>query len=87
LVIEVMAQVSSLLTFGDNGKPPGKFAFLMGIEQAQFRRTVGPGDQIVVEAEMLHVCEDSCKVKAVAKIDGIPAAEATMTFGLMDVSQ
>jgi len=84
LILEVMAQVSSVLIFGENGRPPGKVAFFMGIEKARFRRTVGPGDQIVVEAEMMHFRHDACKIKAVAKVDDATAAEAIMTFGLMD---
>ena len=87
LIIEVMAQVSSVLIFGDGSRSPGQLAFFMGIDRAKFRRTVGPGDQIVVEAEMVHVRQDACKVKAVAKVDGVIAAEAVMTFGLMDAPE
>ncbi len=84
LIIEVMAQVGSVLIFGDNGQTPGKLAFFLGLERTKFRRTVGPGDQIVVDAEMIHMRHDACKIRAVAKVDNAVAAEATMTFGLMD---
>ncbi len=87
LIIEVMAQVSSVLIFGNHGRPPGKLAFFMGIEKAKFRRTVSPGDQIVVEAEMIHERHNACKVKAIAVVDGISAAEAVMSFGLMDAPE
>ena len=56
----------------------------LGIDRAKFRRTVVPGDQIVVETEMLHLRRNACKVHAVARIDGEIAAEADMMFGLMD---
>ncbi len=85
LIVEVMAQVSSVLVFG--GDPigyPGKIAFFLGIDHARFRRTVIPGDQLVVEAEMLQMRRNACKVKARALIDGNVAAEAEMLFGLMD---
>lgn len=85
LIIEAMAQVSSVLIFGENGEPAGKLAFFMGIEKAKFRQTVVPGDQLVIECEMVRLRTNACKVKAVAKVDGEIAAEATMTFGLMDV--
>lgn len=87
LILEVMAQVSSILIFGDESRLPGQLAFFMGIDKARFRRTVGPGDQIVVEAEMLHCRHNACKVKAIAKVDDIVAAEAIMSFGLSDTHQ
>ena len=88
LIIEVMAQVSSVIIFGEGEKDtPSKVAFFLGIDKAKFRRTVVPGDQLVVEAEMIHSRKNACKVKAVAKIEGVIAAEAEMLFGLMDTDQ
>jgi UDP-3-O-[3-hydroxymyristoyl] N-acetylglucosamine deacetylase/3-hydroxyacyl-[acyl-carrier-protein] dehydratase len=85
LIIEAMAQVSSVLIFGDNGEPQNRLAFFMGVEKAKFRRTVVPGDQLVIESEMIHFRHNACKVKAQALVDGQIAAEATMTFTLTEV--
>jgi UDP-3-O-[3-hydroxymyristoyl] N-acetylglucosamine deacetylase / 3-hydroxyacyl-[acyl-carrier-protein] dehydratase len=87
LIIEAMAQVSSVLIFGDKGEAPEKLAFFLGIEKAKFRRTVVPGDQLVIESEMIRHRHNACKVRAVAQVDGAVAAEATMTFGLMEVDR
>jgi 3-hydroxyacyl-[acyl-carrier-protein] dehydratase len=87
LIIEVMAQVSSVLIFGDGNREPRKIAFFLGIDRAKFRRAVVPGDQIVVEAQMLQLRRNACRVRAVAKIEGIVAAEAEMMFGLMDAPE
>lgn len=84
LIIEAMAQVSSVLIFGENGEPQGQLAFFMGIDKAKFRRTVIPGDQLVIEAEMIHVRHNACKVRAVAMVDNAVAAEAVMSFGLVE---
>lgn len=88
LVIEVMAQVGSLLVFDADAvlrhDTPKQYAFLLGIDRARMRRSVVPGDQIVVEAEVIHSRRNAIKVKATARIDGDPAAEAEMLFGLMD---
>jgi UDP-3-O-[3-hydroxymyristoyl] N-acetylglucosamine deacetylase/3-hydroxyacyl-[acyl-carrier-protein] dehydratase len=84
LIIETMAQVSSVLIFGDDGVEPKKVAFFLGIDRAKFRRTVVPGDQLVVEAEMLQLRRNACRVRATAKVDGAVAAEADMMFGLME---
>ncbi len=83
LIIEVMAQVSSVLAFGDGSERPEALAFFLGIEKARFRRTVVPGDQLVIESKMLHLRRNACKVHAVARVEGDIAAEATMFFGLM----
>jgi UDP-3-O-[3-hydroxymyristoyl] N-acetylglucosamine deacetylase/3-hydroxyacyl-[acyl-carrier-protein] dehydratase len=83
LIIEAMAQVSSVLIFGENGEPSDKLAFFLAVEKAKFRQTVVPGDQLVIDAEMLHLRHNACRVKAIARVDGQVAAEATMTFGLM----
>jgi UDP-3-O-[3-hydroxymyristoyl] N-acetylglucosamine deacetylase/3-hydroxyacyl-[acyl-carrier-protein] dehydratase len=85
LIIEAMAQVASVLVLGDGGEPQDKLAFFMGVERAKFRRTVVPGDQLLIEAEMLHFRHNACKVRAQALVDGQVAAEATMTFSLTAV--
>lgn len=84
LIIEAMAQVSSVLIFGENGEPKDQLAFFMGVDKAKFRRTVVPGDQLVIEAEMIQHRHNACRVKAVAIVDGVTAAEAIMTFGLVE---
>ncbi len=84
LIIEAMAQVSSVLIFGEGGEPNGQLAFFLGVEKARFRQTVVPGDQLVIECEMVHLRHNACKVRATAKVEGIVAAEAVMTFGLLD---
>ncbi len=84
LIVETMAQVSSMLMLGHDGESPGKLAFFLGIDKAKFRRSVVPGDQLVVEAETVKLRRNACRVKAVARIEGEVAAEAEMLFGLMD---
>ena len=87
LIIEAMAQVSSVLIFGPDGEPTGKQAFFLGIDNAKFRRTVVPGDQIVIESTMKRMRRNACRVKAVARVDDEIVAEAEMTFMLQDVNQ
>ncbi len=82
LIIEVMAQVSSVLIY--SGSPGEKMAFFLGINNAKFRRTVVPGDQLVVETEMINARRNACKVRAVARVDGDIACQAEMMFGVMD---
>ncbi len=84
LILEAMAQASSVVIFGENGEPNGQLAFFMGVDRAKFRRTVVPGDQLTLEAEVVHIRHNACKIRARALVDDVVAAEAVMTFGLMD---
>lgn len=85
MIIEVMAQVSSVLIFGPDGEPTGKRAYFLGIEKARFRRAVVPGDQLLIQAEVIHLRRNACRIKAVATVDGEVAAQAEMMFGLQSV--
>jgi UDP-3-O-[3-hydroxymyristoyl] N-acetylglucosamine deacetylase/3-hydroxyacyl-[acyl-carrier-protein] dehydratase len=87
MIVEAMAQVSAVLIFGDGRDPDGKLAFFLGVDKAKFRRTVVPGDQLIIECEMVRRRKNACKVAAKALVDGRIAAEAVMTFGLMPVEQ
>jgi beta-hydroxyacyl-ACP dehydratase FabZ len=86
LVIEVMAQVGSVLVISDEAAirkgTPTEIAYLLGIDKARFHRNVVPGDQIIVEVEMLEMSETQCLIKAVAKIEDRIAAEAELLFGI-----
>jgi len=87
MIVEAMAQVSAVLIFGDGREPDGKLAFFLGVDKAKFRRTVVPGDQLIIECEMVRRRKNACKVAAKALVDGRVAAEAVMTFGLMPMEQ
>ncbi len=86
LVMEVMAQVGSLLVVSDAAATrkgnPGEIAYLQGIDKARFLRNVVPGDQIIVEVEMIEMSGTQCVIKAVAKIEDRIAAEAELLFGI-----
>lgn len=84
LIIEAMAQVSSVLIFGGEGEPEGKQTYFLGIDKAKFRKKVVPGDQIIIESKMLRVRRNACRVRATAKVDGQIVAEGDMLFGLSD---
>jgi UDP-3-O-[3-hydroxymyristoyl] N-acetylglucosamine deacetylase/3-hydroxyacyl-[acyl-carrier-protein] dehydratase len=85
LIIEAMAQVSSLLVFGPEGDAT-HHAYFLSIDSAKFRKTVVPGDQIVIESTMVKSRRNACRVRAVARVDGAIVAEAEMLFGLQAVA-
>jgi 3-hydroxyacyl-[acyl-carrier-protein] dehydratase len=79
LIIECMAQASGLVMLSKD-EHKGKIPYFTGIDSARFRRTVIPGDQLIVEAEVIRLKGNVGKTKAVAKVDNQIAAEAELMF-------
>ena len=68
LIVEAMAQAAALFSFtdADGGlKCDGKTAYyLVGIDDARFRRPVVPGDQLRLEVEALRLSRSICGTRA-----------------------
>ena len=52
--------------------------YLAGVDEARFRRTVVPGDQLRIEVQVLANRSRSSKIRAQATVDGALAAEAVL---------
>ena len=77
LVIEALALAAgtlSILSLG--GRDERELYFFVGLDKARFKRQVVPGDQLVLEVELLADKRGIGKFKAVATVDGEIAAEA-----------
>ncbi len=84
LILECMAQVAGCLFFSNEADPQSKLMFLTGVDKARFRRPILPGDQIVVNAEILNVKSTLVKMKAEARVDGALCAEAEFMSSLVN---
>ncbi len=82
LIIEAMAQVGGVgaLNMGDN---LGKVAYFLSIKEAKFRKPVVPGDQLVIEVEILKTKLSVLQVAATAKVAGELVAEAELMFAFI----
>jgi beta-hydroxyacyl-ACP dehydratase FabZ len=78
LLIEAMAQVGGILLMHDDPDRERKLLLFMSIERARFRRPVVPGDQVRIEADVLRLKSNHCKLKAQALVDGVVHAEAEL---------
>lgn len=78
LIVEAMAQTAAILSFKTQGnKPDDKSVYyFVGIDNARFKRPVGPGDQLVFEVALTLNKRGIWKFSGVAKVDGQVAAEA-----------
>jgi 3-hydroxyacyl-[acyl-carrier-protein] dehydratase len=80
LVIEALAQLSSILAWIELGRKPadGSLIFFAGIDDARFRRQVLPGDQLILEAEIKKMSRGLGKFTARARVGDAIAAEAEL---------
>jgi beta-hydroxyacyl-ACP dehydratase FabZ len=86
LIVEAMAQCSALLGLREmSDEERAKKLFLFGgIDKARFRRPVVPGDQLILECEVLHRRASTVKMSGVAKVSGNVVAEAELLSVLVD---
>lgn len=83
LIIEAMAQVGATWMLS---KPEfkGKIAFFAGIDKVRFRRQVFPGDQLIIEVEVLKLRSKIGKAAAKAFVEDVLVAEAELMFAIGD---
>ncbi len=79
LILEAMAQTSGVLaiTSLEKGKE-GALMYFMGLDQVKFRKMVVPGDQLIMELEILKQRAKIMKLAGVAKVDNQVVAEAQL---------
>ena len=83
LMIEALAQLSGLLLLN---KPEnlGKYAYFVAMDKVRFRRTVLPGDTLVLETEVLKIRAKTGMMHTRATVEGKVAAEADLMFALLE---
>jgi UDP-3-O-[3-hydroxymyristoyl] N-acetylglucosamine deacetylase/3-hydroxyacyl-[acyl-carrier-protein] dehydratase len=83
LIIEAMAQVGGVMMLAPE-ENRGKIAYFMAADNIKFRKTVVPGDQLVLEVEAGRIKARTGLVHARALVEGKIVAEADLMFALAD---
>ncbi len=83
LIVEAMAQVSGLL-FAQKLEHTGKLAVLLTMDAVKIRKSVIPGDQLVLIAQADKVRSRAAKCNCVAMVGDEVVAEAQLKFMLVD---
>ena len=83
LIVEAMAQVSGLL-FAQKLDHAGKLAVLLGMDGVKLRKTVVPGDQLILTAEAVKVRKRTALCRCRAMVGEVVVAEAQIKFMLVD---
>ncbi|MDY6914264.1 MAG: UDP-3-O-acyl-N-acetylglucosamine deacetylase [Planctomycetota bacterium] len=83
MILESMAQLSGIL-LSQRLEHTGKVAVLLSMDRVKMRRPVRPGDQLIIQAEMLHVRTRTGHCRCRASVADELAAEAEIKFMLVD---
>jgi len=80
LIMEALAQAAGILSFKTMGEMPSDDSvfYFVGIDNCRFKKPVLPGDQLNLHVTIERNMRGIWKYKAVAKVDGIVAAEANL---------
>lgn len=84
LIIEALAQCGGLLLMGGLENSEDKVIYFLSVDGVKFRRPVIPGDQLILELDLVQGRGRRGKLKGVARVDGRVAAEATILGQVMD---
>jgi 3-hydroxyacyl-[acyl-carrier-protein] dehydratase len=87
LMIEALAQAAALLAFDALDATPNDqmIYYFAGIDAARFKRPVEPGDQLILEAELLRMKAGIFKFKTRALVEGELAVEAELTCAMRNI--
>ena len=88
LMLEALAQAAALLAFDalDASPTDEMVYYFAGIDGARFKRPVEPGDQLLLEVELLRMKAGVFKFKAAARVDGELAVEAELTCAFRSIA-
>ncbi|MDP3981571.1 MAG: 3-hydroxyacyl-ACP dehydratase FabZ [Chlamydiota bacterium] len=81
LIVEALAQVGGVLLLID-GQQQGKIAYLTAIDNARFRKTVVPGDQLHMVVDVIRLRGRMGFIRGEAFVDDNLVAEADLMFAL-----
>lgn len=84
LILEALAQAAAVLSFETMGTRPNadSIVYFAGIDEARFRRPVVPGDQLLLEVELLRNVRGISKYSATARVGEEIAAQAQLMCAL-----
>ena len=80
LIIEALAQAAAILSFKTLGNRPDHKSvyYFVGIDEARFKRPVGPGDQLILDVNLERLLRGLWKFGAQARVGEALGAEARL---------
>jgi len=83
LILEALAQLSGILLI-NKAENLGKYTYFIAMNDVKFRKTVLPGDTLVLEADVDKLRSKTGRVRTRALVEGQVVAEATLMFAIAE---
>lgn len=87
LIIESMAQCGAILFARELPDREKKLFYFGAVDKARFRKPVVPGDQLILECEVMQRRGFTVRLRGNAKVDGALVAEAELLSVTVDRPQ
>jgi beta-hydroxyacyl-ACP dehydratase FabZ len=84
LIVEAMAQCGAVLFLRDIPDRNKKLFLFGGVDKARFRKPVVPGDQLIMELELLQQRATTIRLRGTARVNGNVVAEADLLSVMVD---
>jgi len=84
LIIEAIAQAGGVLLLNGLENPGDKLVYFMALNNVKFRKPVVPGDQLILDVEMVSRRSKVIQVKGKAFVDGAVVAEGEFMAMIID---
>lgn len=84
LIVEAMAQCGAVLMLRELENRDDKLFLFGGIDKARFRKTVVPGDQLILELTVLQKRANTAKLHGIARVNESIVAEADLLTVMAD---
>ncbi|MCU7494688.1 MAG: bifunctional UDP-3-O-[3-hydroxymyristoyl] N-acetylglucosamine deacetylase/3-hydroxyacyl-ACP dehydratase [Ignavibacteria bacterium] len=84
LILEAMAQTGGILLLNAFLDPSEKLVLFMQINNVKFRKTVTPGDQLVMEVELINRKSKTAILQAKAYVNNVLVTEAEFMAAIVD---
>ncbi len=89
LIVEAMAQAAAILSFKTMKTKPSEESvyYFAGIDNARFKKPVGPGDQIIINVKIDRILKGIWKYSGTAMVGNDLVAEASMMCILKEIQK
>ena len=87
LILEAMAQTGGILLLNSFPNPEEKLVFFMQINNAKFRKPVLPGDQMIMEIEMVNRRSKTVTMSGKTYVNDQLVAEADFMAAIIERNQ
>ncbi len=84
LILEALAQTGGILLLNSFIDPENHLVFFMSINNAKFRKPVVPGDELILEAELINKKSKYFSLKGTAIVNNSVVAEAEFMAAIVD---